>query len=112
VLRFCRDFCATLPDEAEAYCALLTDPQAGVPVIALLLGYDDPLDEEERVLRPAREFGPPLADLVAPVPYVARVAARNSWWDRRGPGPFPRGRIALHEAHEAHVKRLAEVTNR
>jgi FAD/FMN-containing dehydrogenase len=72
VLRFYRDFCATLPDEAEAYCALLTDPQAGVPVIALLLGYNGPLDEGERVLRPAREFGPPLADLVAPMPYVAR----------------------------------------
>ncbi|MGY1700807.1 FAD-binding oxidoreductase [Geodermatophilus sp. SYSU D00766] len=72
VLRFYRDFCPTLPDEAEAYCALLTDPQAGVPVIALLLGYNGPLDEGERVLRPAREFGPPLADLVAPMPYVAR----------------------------------------
>ncbi|MGY1708363.1 FAD-binding oxidoreductase [Geodermatophilus sp. SYSU D00758] len=72
VLRFYGDFCATLPDEAEAYCALLTDPQAGVPVIALLLGYNGPLDEGERVLRPAREFGSPLADLVAPMPYVAR----------------------------------------
>jgi FAD/FMN-containing dehydrogenase len=72
VLRFYRDFCATLPDEAEAYCAVITDPQAGVPVIALLLGYNGPLDEGERVLRPAREFGPPLADLVAPMPYVAR----------------------------------------
>jgi hypothetical protein len=72
VLRFYRDFCATLPDEAEAYCAVLTDPQAGVPVIALLLGYNGPLEQGERVLRPARDFGPPLADLVAPMPYVAR----------------------------------------
>src|SRR3954451_11471935 len=72
VLRFYRDFCATLPDEAEAYGAVLTDPHAGVPVIALLLGYNGPLDEGERVLRPARGFGPPLADLVAPMPYVAR----------------------------------------
>ncbi|GAB3315133.1 FAD-binding oxidoreductase [Geodermatophilus aquaeductus] len=72
VLRFYRDLCPTLPDEAEAYCALLTDPQAGVPVLALLLGYNGPLEEGEEVLRPAREFGSPLADLVGPTPYVAR----------------------------------------
>ena len=34
VLRFYRDFCPTLPDEAEAYLGLLTDPQAGMPVVA------------------------------------------------------------------------------
>lgn len=31
VLRFYRDFCPTLPDEAEAYAALLTSPE-GIPV--------------------------------------------------------------------------------
>jgi FAD/FMN-containing dehydrogenase len=72
VLRFYRDLCPTLPDEAEAYCGLLTDPQAGVPVIALLLGYNGAVEEGEAVLRPAREFGRPLVDLVAPMPYVAR----------------------------------------
>lgn len=30
-----------------------------------------PLDEAERALRPIREFGPPLADQVAPMPYTA-----------------------------------------
>ncbi|SFT89133.1 FAD binding domain-containing protein [Geodermatophilus amargosae] len=47
VLRFYRDLCPTLPDEAEAYCGLLTDPQAGVPVIALLLGYNGAVEEGE-----------------------------------------------------------------
>ena len=51
VLRFYRDFCPTLPDEAEAYCGLLTHPEAGMPVVALLLGYNGPIDEGERVLR-------------------------------------------------------------
>jgi hypothetical protein len=72
VLRFYREFCGTLPDEAEAFCAILTDPQSAQPVIALVLGYNGPLDEGERVLRPAREFGRPLADVVAPMPYTAR----------------------------------------
>jgi FAD/FMN-containing dehydrogenase len=71
VLRFYRDFCADLPDEAEAYAALLTAPQ-GFPVAALLLGYNGPVAEGERVLEPARRFGQPLADLVGPMPYAAR----------------------------------------
>jgi FAD/FMN-containing dehydrogenase len=72
VLRFYREFCATLPDEAEAYLGVLTDPQAGMPVIALVLGYNGDLEEGERVLAPARSFGQPLVDLVGPVPYSAR----------------------------------------
>jgi FAD/FMN-containing dehydrogenase len=71
MLRFYRDFCATLPDEAEAYAALLTAPQ-GMPVGAMLLGYNGPISEGERVLAPARQFGKPIADLVGPMPYIAR----------------------------------------
>jgi FAD/FMN-containing dehydrogenase len=55
VLRFYRDFCPTLPDEAEAYAAVLTAPQ-GMPVVALILGYNGSLAEGERVLGPARRF--------------------------------------------------------
>jgi len=71
VLRFYRDFCPTLPDEAEANAALLTTPE-GMPVAALLLGYNGSIEEGEKVLAPARQFGKPLADMVAPMPYGAR----------------------------------------
>ena len=71
VLRFYRDFCRTLPDEAEAYAALLTSPD-GDPLTAVLLGYNGPLDEGERVLAPVRQFGSPIVDLVGPMPYVQR----------------------------------------
>jgi FAD/FMN-containing dehydrogenase len=71
VLLFYRDFCGTLPDEAEAYLGLLTAPQ-GMPVVALILGYNGPIAEGEKVLAPARRFGKPIADLVGPVPYSAR----------------------------------------
>jgi FAD/FMN-containing dehydrogenase len=71
VLRFYRDFCISLPDEAEAYCSILTAPD-GNPVIALLIGYTGSLAEGERVLAPARQFGSPLADLVGPISYVQR----------------------------------------
>jgi len=71
VLRFYRDFCSSLPDEAEAFAALLTAPQ-GMPVVALLLGYNGSFEDGERVLAPARRFGTPVADLVGPVPYTTR----------------------------------------
>ena len=71
VLRFYRDFSAQLPDEAEAYAALLTAPQ-GMPVAALILGYNGPTADGEKVLAPARRFGTPVADVVGPMPYAAR----------------------------------------
>ena len=71
MFRFYRDFCPTLPDEAEAYAALLTSPD-GIPMAAMLLGYNGPIEEGERVLARARQFGKPAADLVAPMPYGAR----------------------------------------
>lgn len=71
VLRFYRDFARALPDEAEAYAAMLTTPD-GVPVVALLLGYNGPLAEGEKALEPARKFGSPIADTVGPMPYVQR----------------------------------------
>jgi FAD/FMN-containing dehydrogenase len=73
MLRFYRDFCRTLPDEAEAHAALLTSPD-GDPIAAMLLGYNGDLDEGERVLAPARQFGSPIVDLVGPMPYVQRQA--------------------------------------
>jgi FAD/FMN-containing dehydrogenase len=71
MFRFYRDFCATLPDEAEAYAGLLTSPD-GVPMAAMVLGYNGPVEQGEHVLAPARRFGPPAADTVAPMPYCAR----------------------------------------
>ncbi|MGE3917392.1 MAG: FAD-binding oxidoreductase [Hyphomicrobiaceae bacterium] len=73
MLRFYRDFCATLPDEAEAYAGLLTSPD-GVPLGAMVLGYNGSLAEGAKVLAPARSFGTPAADLVGPMPYAARQA--------------------------------------
>jgi FAD/FMN-containing dehydrogenase len=70
VLQFYRDFCATLPDEAEAFAGLLTHD--GAPVVALILGYNGSIEAGERVLAPARQFGRPIADAVGPMPYHVR----------------------------------------
>jgi FAD/FMN-containing dehydrogenase len=84
VARFYRDLCPTLPDQAEAYLAFITEPQAGVPVVAMLLGYNGPLDEGEKVLAPARQFGRPVADLVGPMPYTARQTLLDEPLARNG----------------------------
>jgi FAD/FMN-containing dehydrogenase len=83
VLRFYRDFCGSLPDEAEAYAALLTAPQ-GMPVVALVLGYNGPIEEGEEVFGPARRFGKPLADLVSPMPYTARQTMLDEGYAEHG----------------------------
>jgi FAD/FMN-containing dehydrogenase len=70
MMRFYRDFCATLPDEAEAFAAMLTHD--GQPVVAMALGYNGPVEAGEKVLAPARQFGKPIADLVGPMSYGAR----------------------------------------
>jgi len=83
VLRFYQEFVQTLPDEAEAYAALMTSPD-GDPVIAMLLGYNGSLDAGERVLAPARAFGSPLADLIGPMPYTARQSMIDAGFAAHG----------------------------
>ncbi len=68
ILRFYRDFTATAPDELTTYANLLTTPE-GEPVLAIILCYNGPIEVGEKVLRPLRAFGPPVADQVAPIAY-------------------------------------------
>ncbi|TAL28855.1 MAG: FAD-binding oxidoreductase [Phenylobacterium sp.] len=69
-LRFYRDFVPTLPDAAEAHAGLLA-PE-GTPMLALLMGYNGPIEEGERVFAPLRQFGTPSADLVRSMSYGER----------------------------------------
>jgi FAD/FMN-containing dehydrogenase len=70
LLRFYGGFSANLPDEACSWVGLLNTPD-GIPVAAQLMFYAGALEQGERVLAPARQFGKPLADLVQPMPYTA-----------------------------------------
>ena len=70
VLRFYRDFTRSAPDELALFAALMTSPD-GMPMVGLIAAYNGPIEEGERILRPLREFGPPLADQIAPMPYTA-----------------------------------------
>jgi FAD/FMN-containing dehydrogenase len=70
VLRFYRQFSASQPDELQTWAGILTLPD-GNPVVALAPCYVGSLEEGERLLSPLRRFGTPIADTVAPLPYVA-----------------------------------------
>ena len=69
VLQFFREFARNMPDELTIATGFITTPD-GVPVVVLAPCYSGPLEEGQRVLRPLREFGQPLADMIGPMSYV------------------------------------------
>lgn len=83
VLRFYRDFSTTIPDEVNTLGILFTTPE-GLHVAAIAVCYNGSLEEGEKVLQPLREFGPPLADQIGPMPYTMLQASTDEL--------FPRGR--------------------
>lgn len=78
-LRHWRDFERTAPEESNQGALLFhfaddetaPPPLRGAPVIGLGGVYAGPPEIGERVLRPLREYGPPIADVFAPMPYSA-----------------------------------------
>ncbi len=97
VLRFYREFSASQPDELQTWAGILTLPD-GNPVVALAPCYVGPLEEGERLLSPLRRFGTPIADTVAPLPYVAMQQIFDA--------AFPPGR--LHYWKSALTDHLAD----
>jgi hypothetical protein len=79
VLHFLKDFADGAPDELGVTLTLRLAPpspflppeQYGKPVLGLVLVWAGNPQDGERALRPLREIGTPLADVVRPVPYVA-----------------------------------------
>ena len=69
-LRFYSDFSRKIPDELNTIGGLGTSHD-GAKVGVMAVCYSGPLDAGEQVLRPVREFGPPLADHIQPMPYTA-----------------------------------------
>jgi FAD/FMN-containing dehydrogenase len=61
-------FVQDAPDEVGALSGLVTAPD-GAPVLALVLVYNGPVEDGERVIEPLRQFGPPIFDNLAATPY-------------------------------------------
>jgi FAD/FMN-containing dehydrogenase len=68
-LRFLREFAETAPDELTCMAVLLTGPD-GAKILAIIVCYCGSLADGERALRPLRDFGPPVADQIEPMPYT------------------------------------------
>ncbi|HEY4278809.1 MAG TPA: FAD-binding oxidoreductase [Conexibacter sp.] len=93
ILRFYRDWAASAPDELTTLVSLATAPPApflpeewhGRRVVVIPAMYAGPLQDGETALRPLRELGEPVADLLGPMPYVAMQSLLDPLW---GPGEF------------------------
>ncbi|MEU7415064.1 FAD-binding oxidoreductase [Streptomyces antibioticus] len=68
VLRFYRGWSSEAPDEVRADATLLSGPEG--PCLAIIVCYCGVVAEGEKVLQPLRQFGSPMMDAIAPVPYA------------------------------------------
>ncbi len=67
---FYRDYLPGTPDELTTTFLLLNAPD-GTQLAGVIAVYAGPSNDAEPVLRPLRSFGPPIADLIQPMPYTA-----------------------------------------
>jgi FAD/FMN-containing dehydrogenase len=69
-LRAFREFTQGAPENASAYAGLGTSPD-GAPIVLVVAFHHGPTEEGEAIFAPLRRFGPPVADMIQPMPYVA-----------------------------------------
>jgi hypothetical protein len=77
-LRFFRDFAANAPDEMSSIAVLWNAPDdpsfpaaaRGAPVLVFAACCSGPVEEGERITRPLREFGTPVADISGPMRFL------------------------------------------
>jgi len=74
VLGFFDGFFEAAPDELYVDTTLITTPD-GNKVLILDTTYCGSIEDGERVLKPLREFRKPLADHIAPIPYVTQQSS-------------------------------------
>ena len=79
VLRFFREYAETCPDELGLMAAMLTLPDGNTIVGVAGCYSGDDLDAGEKVLKPLRSFGSPVADQFQRMPYTAFQKALD-WW--------------------------------
>ena len=78
VLHFYRDCAAAAPDELTMAAVLRMAPPApflpqyihGQPVIGIAACHSGSIEEGERVMRPLKNFGTPVANMIEPMPFV------------------------------------------
>ena len=79
VIKWYRDFTADLNEDLNGFFATLTVPPGppfpqhlhGKKACGVVWSYTGPLEKGEEVFKPIRKYGPPMLDLVGPIPYPA-----------------------------------------
>ncbi len=70
VLRFFRDFTASLPDEMTVFAGLVHAPDgSGAKLAAMVACHCGAPDIGEAATRPLKQFGSPAVDAIGPMPY-------------------------------------------
>jgi FAD/FMN-containing dehydrogenase len=86
VLRFYRDFTASLPDDLTAFAGVLHAPDgSGVKLAGIVVCHAGSLEAGAAAVAPVKAFGKPVMDVIGPMPY----AAVNTLFD----AGFPRGAL-------------------
>ena len=96
VVGFFREFSATAPEELCCLLTLRLAPPApflppevhGKPIVGIAVCHSGSLEDGERAVLPLKEFGDPLADTIAPKPFVvhqtlfdvAMAPGRHYYW--------------------------------
>lgn len=98
-LAFYREFAANAPDELAVFAGMMTTPD-GMKVLAFIVCWAGDPAEGEKALAPLRAFGPPVADMIAPMPYTTLQTMLDEG--------FPAGQHVYWRAH--FLKGLADET--
>jgi FAD/FMN-containing dehydrogenase len=88
-LRLYHQVTSSAPD-ALATSASVARAADGKPSVSVVVCWSGPVSEGERVLRPLREFGPPIADAVGLIPYRELQSMPDSG--------YPQGRLHYWKA--------------
>ena len=97
VLRFFDEFSRGAPDELTTIGAILTGPD-GNPAFGIIACYCGSPEEMDKVLKPLRTFGTPLADTVQQRDYLDMQTQLDGTW--------PPGRHYYNKAHN--IRRISD----
>ena len=122
VLRFYRAFIAQAPEALSAFPAFLMVPPLpafptalhGTLAIAIVACYAGPPEAAATITQPLHTFGPPAADLLGPMPYVALQSmfddtapyGARSYWKSQNLPELSDGSIDVVVAHAARLPEL------
>ncbi|MEA2410966.1 MAG: hypothetical protein QOC77_1527 [Thermoleophilaceae bacterium] len=90
VLRFYREWVRDLPDEMTTLANLTTAPPApflpeyshGKPIVAVIAVHAGEPEQGRALVRPLKDLGDPVADLIDVLPYTAMQSLLDALWGR------------------------------